>query len=73
MTFNEAGHKVIPFGPYRGKNIATIAQTDKGLLYLDRLMEWPPLEKFEDIYEALTIFLSDQAIKDDLKRILGND
>ena len=49
----DAENKVMPWGPYRGRTLGEIADTDEGLLYLDRLLghDWF-VTRFPDLATA---------------------
>ena len=73
MDFRSAAAFVMPFGQYKGKTLDEIAQTDKGLLYLDWLLgERDKKENDEPkmVDHALVAYLSDETIQHDLEKLL---
>jgi len=72
MTFHEAANTVMPKGKFKGQSVGNIAKTDDGLKYLDWAIGAKPFIGlgFDEIYEAIEIYLSDPAISDDLERIV---
>lgn len=68
MTFKEAADFKMPFGKHKGQRLDEIATTDAGLRYLDWLhgerggVGW--------VDEALSVYLSDKTIAEELRRIL---
>jgi len=71
MQEPEPGDVVIPFGKSNGKTIGQIASSDKGLWYLDWLVGQKWLNEYLRV--PLELYLSDPAIKAELRRILGQE
>ena len=68
MDFATAGKYVIRFGQYKGRTIAKIAESDAGLLYLDRLLAWDRV--WIDTRNAIETYLSDPSIAKELRSLL---
>lgn len=65
-----ASEFVLPFGKHKGRTLDQVAETDKGLLYLDWLNG---LENTSgDLKLALETYLADPAIARELHRLLEN-
>jgi len=65
------GSIALPFGKFKGISLDDIANTDRGLLYLDWLVGQPWLKG--NLKADITAYLKDPAIADDLKRLVGED
>lgn len=69
MTFREAAEFRMPFGAHEGKTLDQIAETDEGLKYLDWLLGDMQRNKSScSIVDALKAYLTDPAIKAELRR-----
>lgn len=70
MEFKQASNFVIPWGDYLGQTIDKVAQTDKGLKDLDRLLEWMESKKQRSTFRtALETYLGDPTIKKELDQL----
>jgi hypothetical protein len=71
VKFSEAAATVMPWGMYRGKTIDQIAETDRGLAWLD----WMRGELDRDavgkhgIHDAIKTYLADPTIASDLAKL----
>jgi hypothetical protein len=70
MTFEQAKRFVFPFGDYAGRTLDSIAATDEGLLYLDKIRGWPAL--IPKVKNAIDIYLSDPSIARELDSLLNH-
>ncbi len=68
MTFNEAKQVKLPFGDFKGRTLDQIAQTDAGLLYLDKLRAWDAL--WPETKEALNAYLDHEPITRELQALI---
>lgn len=69
-NFKWASNFEIPnnFGEFSGKRIDDVALSDRGLLWLDRLVGNNKL--YGDLKDALEIYLNDSVIKKEIERLL---
>ena len=63
MSFAEASGTIVTFGEYEGLTIDQIAQSDRGLLWLDRIAEKIRTPR---LAEAIRTYLHDPSIARDL-------
>lgn len=70
MTFLEARDFKLTFGKYQGKTLDDVASTDAGLKYLDWLYGEKETETGA-VTDALRVYLADEAIARDLRRLVG--
>lgn len=70
FTFQQAAQFKIPFGPFEGKTLDQIAESENGLRYLDNL-NGKMGGDFGDVAKALTAYLSDPTIAKDLKDLIA--
>ena len=71
IIFQAAANYVILFGlEYKGQSLDKIAQTDKGLKYLDWLRDQTWV--YPETKEMLEIYLGDKTIQKELERILDD-
>jgi hypothetical protein len=70
MTFQEARGFVFPFGDYAGRTLDSIAGTDDGLRYLDRVRGWKAL--LPRVKKAIDVYLSEDSIARELDAILND-
>jgi hypothetical protein len=69
FSFQQAAQYKLPFGPYEGKTLDDIAQTDDGLSYLDNL-NGKMHSDFGDVAKALTAYLTDATIAKELEDLI---
>ena len=70
MTFREAAQYKMPFGKHKGKTLDSIAETDEGLKYLDRLLgDMQHNNSKLPVVDELKAYLTDPAIKAELRRV----
>ena len=65
------GSIALPFGKFKGISLDDIANTDRGLLYLDWLVGQTWLKG--NLKADLTAYLKDPAIADEIKRLVKDD
>jgi len=66
MTFEEAKTFTMPFGKHKGKTLDEIAESDRGLRYLD----WA-VGEFDagSVRGAIEVYLDDPSIRKELEEI----
>ena len=69
--WREAANFVMPFGEFKGLTLEAIAETDRGLQYLDWLIGWEKL--WDSTKEIIERFLADPTVKADLQESLRGD
>lgn len=71
MTFKQASRVKMPkWSDYPGKTIDQVAETDKGLRDLDKLLAWHEEKGIKNMFsKALGDYLGDPTIKKELERI----
>jgi len=70
VTFDQAKNYVLKFGPphIRGKTLDEIAKTNKGLRFLDGLVDRSFLTEYTNSY--IRAYLSEPGIKRDLENLI---
>lgn len=70
-SFSRACETVMTFGKYQGKTVGRIGAGKEGLLYLDWLVDQPPLtDRMRDTQEVLRTYLAHPEISRQLDTYL---